>query len=105
MNHYFDRNKQIDDVLERLDELLQKYSTPAELRLLDEAEAMDFLKVSRRTLAKWRAEKVLPTKKLGGKIYYKLSEIIEALDKSDADDYSEKNADALRIKKSTKRKG
>lgn len=71
--------KEIEKAIEELKELLSKYERPAEQVILDEADALAYLKVSKRCLSNWREQGVLPYHKLGGKIYYILSEILDAI--------------------------
>jgi hypothetical protein len=74
--------KQWADLINFKDEirgLVGKYERPANEVILDEADAIAYLKVSKRCLAKWRAEGILPHSKLGGKIYYILSDVLDAI--------------------------
>lgn len=80
MLHHFE--KQWADLINFKDEIrgmVSKFERPANEVILDEADAIAFLKVSKRCLAKWRSEGVIPSKKLGGKIYYVLSELLDAI--------------------------
>ena len=49
---------------------------------IDNQEASEYLKVRPRTLQNYRDNKTLPFTKLGGKVYYKLSDIEAMLEKS-----------------------
>lgn len=69
------------DFLEEFKDLLSRYERPANQILLDEADAISYLKVSKRCLAKWRSAGTIPAHKLGGKIYYIQSELIDAVRK------------------------
>jgi hypothetical protein len=74
--------KQWADLINFKDEirgLVGKYERPANEVILDEADAIAYLKVSKRCLAKWRAEGILPHHKLGGRVYYILAEILDAI--------------------------
>ena len=46
---------------------------------------MQLFKVSSRTLQRWRDERIVPYKKVGGKIFY-LADKVEELMQSDEDD-------------------
>ena len=46
-----------------------------------QSEAIQFLGKSRQTLIKWRKRGIIQSYKLGGRIYYKPSELVSALEK------------------------
>lgn len=52
-----------------------------EEKLLTQPEAIKFLRKSRQTLIKWRSKNIVTSYRLGGRIYYKQSELISALEK------------------------
>ena len=52
-----------------------------EEKLLTQPEAIKFLKKSRQTLIKWRKKEIITSYRLGGRIYFKESELINALEK------------------------
>lgn len=79
MKENFSRWPELGEFLNEIKELLNQSKRPPDQIILDEADAIAFLKVSKRCLAKWRAEGVIPSKKLGGKIYYVLSELLDAI--------------------------
>jgi hypothetical protein len=68
-----------EKIIEELENLLSKYQIPAEQVIMDEADALVYLKVSKRCLSNWREQGVLPYHKLGGKIYYIQSEVLDAI--------------------------
>jgi hypothetical protein len=68
-----------EKIIEELENLLSKYQIPAEQVIMDEADALVYLKVSKRCLSNWREQGVLPYHKLGGKIYYIQSEVLNAI--------------------------
>ncbi len=55
---------------------LEKMGRPANETILDDVDVRDLLKVSKRTLAYWRERGIITFSKLGGKIYYRLSDIL-----------------------------
>ena len=59
-----------------------------ESKFYDNADMMHLFKVSSRTLQRWRDERIIAYKKIGGKIFY-LAEKVEELMQSD--DYDEDN--------------
>lgn len=69
------------DLIKDLRQEISQFTRPAHEVLLDEADAMKMLKVSRRTLANWRQQGVLKHRKLGGKIYYTLKDILDGFER------------------------
>lgn len=64
--------QEYQDLLKRLDEINQKLGAnqkPSQ-ELWDNADLMRYLKVSRRTLATWRAEQQIEFSQIGSKLYY-----------------------------------
>lgn len=78
-------NHHNDDISEALtnyvDEQIKNVQRPPDQILLDEADAVQLLKVTKRTLATWRQQGHLKFGKIGGKIYYRLSDILEGFRK------------------------
>ena len=52
-----------------------------EEKLLTQPEAIKFLGKSRQTLIKWRKNNIITAYRLGGRIYFKESELLSALKK------------------------
>lgn len=69
----------------RLQELVEKYqpSKPEEEELLTIEEALIILKCSNQTLWNWRKEGILPSYRLGNRVYIKKSDIYSKLIKQD----------------------
>lgn len=65
----------MSDILEK-----GKKSNPLNDTWLDIQEVCIFLKVSKRTLQKYRDSGILPYSQIGGKIYFKASDIEEHLE-------------------------
>lgn len=55
---------------------IQQSKRPADEVVLDDVDLRNFLKVSKRTTAYWREKGMITFAKLGGKIYYKLSDVL-----------------------------
>lgn len=53
---------------------------PPEHRLLTTAEAAAYFQVTERTVEAWRAKRLLPFRKVGRTIRYKLADLLQALD-------------------------
>lgn len=56
-----------------------KNSMKEEETLLNIVEACQLLKVSKVTIHKWKKNKILPFHRIGRKIYFKRSEVIDSL--------------------------
>ena len=56
-----------------------KNSMKEEETLLNIGEACQLLKVSKVTIHKWKKNKILPFHRIGRKIYFKRSEVIDSL--------------------------
>ncbi len=54
---------------------------PANEIILDEVDFLQTLKISKRQAAKMRAEGVITYAKIGGKIYYRLSEVLAYIER------------------------
>ncbi len=64
-----------------LKELLQKDQRNIEDPILHTEGVMNLLKVSRRSLQNWRDHGIIEFSAVGGKFYYRLSAIIDMLNK------------------------
>lgn len=74
-----DNIKEIEKALEEIRGLVINLARSSNEETMDEADALAYLKVSKRCLANWRERGVLPFHKLGGKIYYFKPEIDDAI--------------------------
>jgi len=72
MDRLFDRFDMLDDKIERLQ---RKKNCIEGEELLDNQDVLLTLKISDRTLQRFRETNQLPYYKLHGKIYYKLSDV------------------------------
>lgn len=77
-NKYW-RTPELKELLLDIRHEISQLTRPAHEIILDEADAMKYLKVSRRTLANWRLYNILKSRKIGGKIYYTLQDILDCL--------------------------
>jgi hypothetical protein len=69
------------DLIERVRDEVEKAKRPSEEVIYDDVDLREFLKVSKRTTAYWREKGLITFSKLGGKIYYRLSDILLLLKK------------------------
>lgn len=56
---------------------IQKATRPSDEVILDDVDLRDFLNVSKRTTAYWREKAMITYSKLGGKIFYRLSDVLK----------------------------
>ncbi len=68
-----------EDLLKRIDHILKKYN-PTSFRLLKSGEVKELLKCSTGTIHNLKKSGQLPYIKIGGTIYYKLSDILDLID-------------------------
>lgn len=58
---------------------IQQAQRPPEEVIIDDVSLREMLKVSKRTTANWRERGIITFSKLGGKIFYRLSDILELI--------------------------
>ena len=74
---------------ERVKAIIEKSNRPAEEVILDDLDIQNLLKVSRRTSLNYRKSGVLPFHQINkGKIFYILSEVINAIKNAGKSYYS-----------------
>ncbi len=61
----------------------QPPKTPEPEKPISQTEAVHFLGRSRQTLVKWRKKGAIKSYRIGGRIYYKRSELLEALKRNE----------------------
>ena len=74
-------NPQVQEMLREIRSVLQTAQRPPDQVILDEVELCEMLHISKRHAADLRAEGKLRYAKDGGKLYYKLSWVLEYIDK------------------------
>jgi len=74
-------NSQVQEILRELQRVLQTAQRPPDQVILDEVALCEMLHISKRHAADLRAEGKLRYAKDGGKLYYKLSWVLEYIDK------------------------
>lgn len=75
-------HEQMIEIRHLFQELRQIYENgmrPAEQVILDDVDLRNYLKVSKRTTAYWREKAMITYSKLGGKIFYRLSDILKLI--------------------------
>src|SRR5215831_7733041 len=71
----------IMDRLDKMEEGLIKKQTQIDDPFLDNQEFIQLMNISKRTAQNWRDEGVIPFSQIGSKIYYKMSDVKNLLDK------------------------
>jgi hypothetical protein len=69
--------------LDAVKKLMENVDKPPEYIILDDVDLRNFLNVSKRTVAYWREKREITYSKLGGKTYYRLSDILDLIKKNE----------------------
>ena len=67
--------REIEKKLEKVSEKLNENKIAAELQILDNADLKQLFNISDKTLINWRNTGLIPYSKIGGSIYYNLSDV------------------------------
>lgn len=76
-----DKKDDLLQSLDRIEEYLNILSSPPEHVILTNKEAQNLLKVSNKTLQKWRDNGLIKYSRIGREIYYTLKSILEMLER------------------------
>ena len=86
-------SQQYTDLVNRLDnlnkKLEEKQKSPKEI-FLDNQEFIQLMNISKRTCQSWRDSGVISYSQIGSKIYYRMSDVQELLDKNYKEAFSKK---------------
>lgn len=72
---------QLLEILKDLKFELQQAKRPADEIILDDVDLCKFLSISKRTSAEYRSQKLIEYSKVGGRIFYKLSDILKMIER------------------------
>ena len=72
--------KELQELKTKLLELEERLDTSQGKEILTMKATAEWLKVSRQSLHRWKNEGVIPAYFLGGKLFFKRSEILEIID-------------------------
>lgn len=72
--------KQIDNLYQKLENQKKSNSNPT--GLIDNAEFIHIMKISNKTSQNWRQNNVIQYSIIGGKVFYRISDIIELFEKN-----------------------
>ncbi len=67
---------ELEELIKIIQYEIQQAKRPPEEVIYDDVDLRNFLKVSKRTTAYWREKGLITYSKLGGKIFYRLSDIL-----------------------------
>lgn len=85
MAFYKFSEEEVQEIKQRLDaltiEVRKKQRTEPDQVWYDNQEFLQIMNISKRTVAYWRTEKVITFSQVGNKIYYRLSDIMDLLQK------------------------
>ncbi len=73
------KNSELEELFKLIKFEVQQAKRPPEEVIYDDVDLRNYLKVSKRTTAYWRERGMITFFKLGGKIYYRLSDILSFL--------------------------
>lgn len=85
MNAIILSEQQYTDLVNRLDTLnkkLEEKQKSPEATFLDNQEFIQLMNISKRTCQSWRDSGVISYSQIGSKIYYRMSDVQELLDKN-----------------------
>ncbi|MBD3638518.1 MAG: helix-turn-helix domain-containing protein [Crocinitomicaceae bacterium] len=73
--------QEITERLTSIEVFLKAKQSDVENVFLDNQEFLQLMYISKRTAQSWRDQGVIAYSQIGGKIYYRMSDILEMLDK------------------------
>lgn len=73
--------QEVVDRLDKIEKILKTKQEKIEDPFLDSQEFLQLMNISKRTAQTWRDDGVIPFSQIGSKIYYKMSDVKELLDK------------------------
>jgi hypothetical protein len=86
MGYYHPSHEKLEQIEERLDDLLlmlkDKQRTNPDQVFFDTQEFLQIMNISKRTAQHWRDSGLIGYSQIGYKIYYRLSDILELLNKN-----------------------
>ena len=96
MSFYRFSEEEVKEILNRLDrislELKQSQRTQPDEIWYDNQEFLSIMNVSKRTAAYWRTEEMISYSQVGNKIYYRLADVLDLLQKYKVQAGSSKSA-------------
>ena len=75
-------NPELEEILQNILREVQQAKRPADETILDDVDLREFLKISKRTCASLREKRLITYSKIGGKIYYRLEDVLKYIAKN-----------------------
>lgn len=88
---HFSRFPSIQEFLVEIRNEFYKSQRPANEVLLDETDLCNYLKISKRHAANLRAKRLITYSKSGGRIYYRLSDILKFIELHEVKSLNQQN--------------
>ena len=88
-NDLSNRMPWIEDLVKTIKHEILQNKRPATEILLDDVDLRHYLRVSKRTTASLREKRIITYSKIGGKIYYRLSDVLSLIEKNKVSAISE----------------
>lgn len=80
LHEFIEKYPHLEDFSRMITTEIRQAKRPANEILYDDVDLRNYMKVSKRTTAQWREDGKIVFSKIGGKIYYKLSNILAMVD-------------------------
>ena len=80
-------NDKVLDKLTKVEELVADISSPPSQTILTNKELLQLMRVCSKTAQKWRDRGLITYSKIGREIFYKLSDVLDMLDKNKVEAY------------------
>jgi hypothetical protein len=77
----FRRFPELQEFLVAIRHEVNQFHRPPNQVIWDDVDLRENLKVSQRTTATWRQEKLITYSKVNGKVFYKLSDVLDFIEK------------------------
>jgi Helix-turn-helix domain len=83
--NYREQNEIMNELIEKLNQalpILNKLSQDPEIIIIDDVELREMLKMSKRSTAYLREKGLITYSKIGGKIYYRHSDVLDLIERT-----------------------
>jgi hypothetical protein len=81
-NDIFRRVPELQEFIDQMKHEFNQLHRPPDQVIWDDVDLRENLKVSQRTTATWRQDNIIAYSKVQGKIFYKLSDVLEMIEKN-----------------------
>jgi hypothetical protein len=81
-NDIFRRVPELQQFIDEMKHEFNQLHRPPDQVIWDDVDLREYLKVSQRTTATWRQDNIITYSKVQGKIFYKLSDVLEMVEKN-----------------------